>query len=197
MRSITEKEHINGLPRPATRLQRFVVFLPHVFIVLWMWFIFHMSAQPGDVSGEISGGVSHLFMKVWNAVFFQGWNEAEVLQMAEIWDYPIRKLAHMTEFGILAMLVYCGAGRRQEIDAGFGIVSQISGKIKEWFPTHTRYIATWTFTVLYAATDEIHQLFVPNRSGNGFDVCVDATGAFLALGVLWGIFKLNFRYRKR
>ena len=67
------------------------------------------------------------------------------------------------------MLVYWGLGQRA------------------WFPTHTRYIAAWFFAVAYAATDEIHQLFVPDRSGNGFDVCVDATGALLALVVVWGI----------
>ena len=152
-----------------------VAFLKYGVILAWMIFIFYMSAQPGDVSGDISGGVSHLFMKIWNVVFFQGWSEVEVLHMAELWDYPIRKLAHMTEFGILAMLVYWGLGQRME------------EKIRTWFPVHTRYVSAWIFTVIYAATDEIHQLFVPDRSGNGFDVCVDATGALLALVVVWGI----------
>ena len=159
----------------------------YVITVLWMTVIFYMSAQPGDISGDISGGVSHLFMKIWNVVFFQGWNEAKVLQMAELWDYPIRKLAHMTEFGILAVLVYRGTGRWRSMVEDDGIVSQLSSKIRTWFPTHTRYIAAWTFSVFYAATDEIHQLFVPNRSGNAFDLCVDALGVFLALGMLWGI----------
>lgn len=152
-----------------------VAFLSYTLIFAWMIFIFYMSAQPGDVSGDTSGSVSHLFMKIWNVVFFQGWSEAEVLHMAELWDYPIRKLAHMTEFGILAMLVYWGLGQ------------PMGERIRTWFPTHTRYITAWIFTVIYAATDEIHQLFVPDRSGNGFDVCVDAVGALLALVVVWGI----------
>lgn len=151
----------------------------HILVIIWMIFIFYMSAQPGDVSGDISGTVSHLFMKVWNGIFFQGWSEAEVLHMAEVWDYPIRKLAHMTEFGILAMLVYWVLGNYkvflQDADTGIG----------KWIPAHTRYIATWIFAVIYAVTDEIHQLFVPDRSGNAFDVCVDATGALLGLLVVW------------
>ena len=152
------------------------IIVAHALVIAWMSFIFYMSAQPGDVSGDISGGVSHLFMQVWNAIFRLDWSEVEILQMAEFWDYPIRKLAHMTEFGILAMLAY-------------------------W--TKGRYMTAWIFTVIYAATDEIHQLFVPGRSGNGFDVCVDAMGALLALLLVWGIprivevCKRRINYRKR
>ena len=145
----------------------------------WMAVIFYMSAQPGDTSGDISGGISHLFMKVWNVVFFQGWNEAEVLHMATLWNYPIRKLAHMTEFAILAMLAFGAMQGILEEAKGIGTV------LTRWFPMHTRYLATWFFTILYAATDEVHQLFVPDRSGNGFDVCVDAFGALVALLVIW------------
>ena len=158
--------------------------LVHVLVVAWMILIFHMSAQPGEVSGDISGSVSHTFMKIWNVIFFRGWNEAEILHMAELWDYPIRKLAHMTEFGILAMLFYGGLRYYEEH------LKKLPG-----IPTRTRYIAAWILTVIYAATDEIHQLFVPDRSGNALDVCVDATGALLALLVLWCFIKLINRKR--
>lgn len=40
----------------------------------------------------------------------------------------------------------------------------------------------WLLAVLYAATDEIHQTFVPGRSGRVTDVLIDAAGA--AVGVL-------------
>ena len=158
--------------------------LSHTIPVAWMILIFYMSAQPGEVSGDISGGVSHMFMKIWNVIFFRGWNEAEILHMAKLWDYPIRKLAHMTEFGILAMLFYGGFRYYGEH------LKRLPGT-----PTRTRYIAAWILTVIYAATDEIHQLFVPDRSGNAFDVCIDATGALLALLVLWCFIKLINRKR--
>lgn len=139
--------------------------ISHILVVAWMLVIFCMSAQPGDTSGEISGSVSHLFMRIWNAVFFQGWSEAEVLHMAQMWDYPIRKLAHMTEFGILAVLMYWALG----------------------YYKNRRYLAAGILTVCYAATDEFHQLFVPDRSGNALDVCVDACGAVIGLLVVAGI----------
>lgn len=158
--------------------KRLIAVCSYVLIFLWMAFIFYMSAQPGDLSGEISGSVSHLFMKVWNGIFRLGWDELEILHMAEVWDYPIRKLAHMTEFGILAILIYWGLGQK--------FLGRVRELLHIWFPAHTRYVVAWFFTVIYAATDEIHQLFVPGRSGNAFDVCVDATGALLALLVVWG-----------
>ncbi len=48
------------------------------------------------------------------------------------------------------------------------------------FPTVARQWL-WFATVLYAATDEIHQLSVPARGGNATDVLIDATGATLGV----------------
>lgn len=46
--------------------------------------------------------------------------------------------------------------------------------------------ARWAFaaTVLYAATDEWHQSFVPGRTGRPRDVAIDAGGAAIALAWL-------------
>ena len=130
-----------------------------------MLVIFMFSAQPGDVSQEISGGLSHLCMQVLNDLFGLGWSDLKELQLAEIWDYPIRKLAHMTEFGILAMLFYWALG-------SYNV--RISGLKK-------RYLYAWLLAIVYAASDEFHQLFVPNRDGNLLDVAVDGIGAMIAL----------------
>ncbi len=40
---------------------------------------------------------------------------------------------------------------------------------------------------LYAASDEVHQLFVPNRQASVVDVMIDTTGAVLGVGLLWGV----------
>ncbi|MEI3612385.1 VanZ family protein [Pseudogracilibacillus sp. SO30301A] len=37
--------------------------------------------------------------------------------------------------------------------------------------------------VLYAISDEVHQLFIPGRSGEVRDVLIDGTGAFIGIGV--------------
>lgn len=74
-----------------------------------------------------------------------------------VWDLVLRKLAHAFEFGLLAALVHRASGS---------------------FP------AAFLGTSAYAATDEIHQLFVQGRSGSPLDWLVDTAGAAIALLVV-------------
>lgn len=154
--------------------------ISHLLVIAWMVVIFSFSAQPGDESADLSGTISHLFMRVWNWVFGFGWDEAKVLAMTEIWDCPIRKLAHMTEFGILVVLIFLAIRYYRQIDS-----------------RKKHFGFSWLGAVGYALTDELHQRFVPGRSGNLFDVCVDAAGALLALVVVYVGLNLLIRIRKR
>ena len=43
-----------------------------------------------------------------------------------------------------------------------------------------RILIGFAATVLFAALDEFHQTFVPGRSGNFTDVCIDSIGAVIA-----------------
>ena len=49
---------------------------------------------------------------------------------------------------------------------------------------------------LYACTDEIHQLFVPGRSGEIKDVCIDTCGAFIGALIVYGISKISKNRKK-
>ncbi|MDZ7611938.1 MAG: VanZ family protein [Candidatus Moranbacteria bacterium] len=42
-------------------------------------------------------------------------------------------------------------------------------------------VLAFSLTVIYAASDEIHQSFVENRAGRATDVAVDATGGLLGV----------------
>ena len=73
------------------------------------------------------------------------------------WDLVLRKLAHTAEYAILGALLV-RATERAGLAFGLG--------------------------VLYAVSDEIHQLFVPGRHGAPLDVVIDAVG--VAVGIaLW------------
>jgi VanZ family protein len=39
------------------------------------------------------------------------------------------------------------------------------------------------FCVLYAVSDEVHQLFVPGRGAQVTDVLIDNAGAFVGIGI--------------
>ncbi len=76
-------------------------------------------------------------------------------------DFVVRKIGHMLVFAILALLLWHAlAGtmaRRRSAACAFAL------------------------TVLYAASDELHQGLVAGRHPSAFDVGVDATGALIAL----------------
>lgn len=75
-------------------------------------------------------------------------------------NFIIRKLAHLTEFGILAVLVW----RALE-------------------PKRMAYAGAWLFATVYAMTDEWHQSFEPGRTATPRDVAIDSCGALIALMV--------------
>jgi VanZ family protein len=72
-----------------------------------------------------------------------------------VWDLILRKLAHVTEYAILAALLV-RATQRPSIALALG--------------------------ALYAVSDEFHQTFVRGREGRPRDVVIDSVG--LVIGVL-------------
>jgi VanZ family protein len=85
----------------------------------------------------------------------------------------VRKAAHLTEYGILAALLWRT------------IRNTHAGKTHFWSWAD----AGWTLLIvaLYAASDEFHQSFVPTREASVRDVLIDCTGALLALLCLWSL----------
>jgi VanZ family protein len=73
------------------------------------------------------------------------------------WDLMLRKLGHAAEYAVLgALLVRATGGSYSALGLGLA----------------------------YAASDELHQAFVPGRVGSPLDVLLDAVG--LAIGIaLW------------
>jgi len=87
--------------------------------------------------------------------------------MLRLMHIGIRKLAHITEFGVFSITVFHGirAGR--------------SGWSLKWA------LATLVIAVAYASLDEWHQSFVPLREPRLRDVAIDAFGALSAQTLVW------------
>lgn len=75
-------------------------------------------------------------------------------------DFVLRKIAHMSEYGILTFLFFRAAA--QKLSHRKSIVFSI------------------IFSISYSLTDEYHQLFVAGRSGSLMDVFIDTIGIFSA-----------------
>ncbi|TKJ41672.1 hypothetical protein CEE37_03645 [candidate division LCP-89 bacterium B3_LCP] len=100
---------------------------------------------------------------VWLSVIFllSTYSKAIIPQGKYIsWD----KLAHVVEFGILGYL----AARTAYF------------KGSEWLRRNWFWVSV-LFGILYAASDELHQYFVPGRFASEFDVLADSVGAIVGV----------------
>jgi VanZ family protein len=85
--------------------------------------------------------------------------------------WVFRKLAHLTEYAILAWLWWRALQQPKRSDVGrwsWRVAGLALGAV-----------------VLYAASDEWHQTFVANRTGSVRDVGIDTLGGALGLATLW------------
>lgn len=87
--------------------------------------------------------------------------------------FAVRKCAHLTEYAILAFLVWCALRKPKWGDT----------RPWEWSQAG---VALWV-AALYASTDEFHQTFIPTREGCVRDVLIDTSGAIAGLLVLWAL----------
>jgi VanZ family protein len=50
-------------------------------------------------------------------------------------------------------------------------------------------LAAFLLSIMFALSDELHQVYVPGRSAGFFDVFTDAAGAALAVLILWKFYR--------
>ena len=138
-------------------------------LLLWMTVIFSASSDRASFehSSRIIGPLLH-----W---VFPHITERTVHSVV----FLVRKLAHLTEYAILAWLIWRLLANRRSPSVPSG------------------HSADFGFTVmivfLYAASDEFHQRFVPSREASLGDVLLDTAGGLLALILL----RVLGRWRRR
>lgn len=141
-----------------------------------MVLIFCFSAQSGGESGSLSDAIARMLA----SAFVGGFDNMPIEQQTQIiaqMSWPIRKTAHASEYACLAMslVITCWqiAAWRHETREGARLC-----------PRRVPFVGMTAFViaVLYACSDEIHQLFIDGRAGRFSDVLVDASGA--AIGCL-------------
>ena len=146
-----------------------------ILAVTWMVVIFSFSERQGDESEEqsIKAGmmVCHVFVPG-----FDDLSKQQQIHMAQAIDHPVRKTAHATEYAMLAGLV----------------LGAVTVSIIRW----KNVLVSVCIAVLYASTDELHQLFVPGRSGQVKDVLIDGCVAVIGALIIWGISYLIHKKKK-
>jgi VanZ family protein len=92
----------------------------------------------------------------------------------------VRKCAHLAEYAVLALLLW--RALRQESAQDY----------PAWRWSKAGLVLA--LVALYAASDEIHQAFVPSREASIWDVLLDTSGAAFGLLCLWGFGRSRKRW---
>lgn len=146
-------------------MKKFIILLkPLSFLpaICMMCLIFSFSSQTGTESGSLSHKISYAIADFGSDLFQKDLTVDELEKYADKLEYPVRKLAHMTEYFIFAIFVafplylYGLRGLPLLLTAGI-------------------------FCVIFAATDEYHQSFVAGRGPSVTDVGIDSIGVLIAL----------------
>ena len=151
-----------------------------ILAIIWMCVIFFFSAQAKEESSVVSEGFSYRIVSSTGLLFHLHIDEEQIREMARAIEYFVRKSAHMAEYAILAILFYVWIGRWQ--------ITRLR-----------RSFAATVMAVIYAGSDEFHQLFVAGRAGTFSDVLIDSAGVALGLAVLLlaeNVIELLRRHRK-
>lgn len=133
-----------------------------LLVIIWMGIIFYYSSKPAIESDTQSFQAIDVINHILNLLGVKA-------QLAvEKWNFIIRKFAHAFEYALLGGLLH------------LAFSASCFTKIKT-------LVFSLIISIIYASTDEIHQLFVPGRTGKVTDVMIDTCGALAGLLFMAGI----------
>lgn len=165
-----------------------------IFLIFLYCLIFSFSEQDGEASGGLSRMISEKCVAFLNLISGKKWTELMMNSLTEYFENPIRKIAHFCEYALMGVLLFgiwypwIGLKRGEKV-----LANDTKGKK---IPLLVKIIIPWVF--LSAALDEIHQLFVPGRYGNVWDVLLDtAGGCFGLFCCMWGVKYMLHKRKKR
>lgn len=144
--------------------------LPWVPALAWMGVIYSLSAQPAPESASLSIGLSDVLLDAVRNI------SPGLKTDPEAFNEALRTAAHFGIYHILGVLLLPAVWLRWRKDA---------------------ILTTLAIGILYAVSDELHQLFVPGRGAQLTDVLVDATGALTGALLAYWILILAMRRKKQ
>ena len=135
-----------------------------ILVIIWMLVIFNFSSQNGTKSTKTSGVVTSMVVNVTTSVTNKDIPREEVKKKVEDSTFLVRKTAHFTEYLILGILVLQLLSDYTKINKRMLIVSLI-------------------ICYLYAVSDEVHQIFIPDRTAKVLDTFIDGAGSLVGITI--------------
>lgn len=158
-------------------------FRRYIFIflsILVLLFIFLNSAQVSETSTDFSRGVTRWIL----SHFVSGFDELDAAgqqRIVEQFNNIVRKAAHFSEYALLGFVVtllFCQYPRFEESRGRLILLAVVC-------------------CMVYAVTDEVHQLFVEGRTGRVLDVLIDTAGSAIGSSLAFAIHIISVKLRKQ
>jgi VanZ family protein len=130
-------------------------------VLIWMTLIFSASSD-----SHSSERTSRFFEPILHRLFPR-LSQAHIEEIHHL----IRKGGHLTEYAVLALLLWRAVRQPRKNDP------------RPWKWDEAGLALSLVFC--YAASDEFHQIFVPTRTAQVSDVMIDTVGGAVALTLVW------------
>ena len=149
-----------------------------VLVFLMAGVIFSFSSQPAKKSDSLSKGFTRKVIDTLPQTKHK--TDAEKKKIVNNINHFVRKSAHFTAFFFFGLFLLCAMMLTYSEKYGILKILLISAII----------------ALLYAISDEVHQMFVPKRGPQIKDVCIDFSGSLLSFIVVMTIRKIKSLFKK-
>lgn len=144
--------------------QKQMMILSWTAVLLWLILIFSLSAQPAEQSNKLSKKVTEIIIDTIDQVATLDIEKHTTMDLIKQFNHIVRKYAHGGIYFMLGVLMV-NAWRRSGVR------------------NFKALLFSFVLCVIYAISDEVHQLFVPGRGAQVLDVLIDSAGAMVGIGM--------------
>ena len=157
-----------------------IKYIKCIIAIICCIIIFSFSAVPATASTKQSKGLTYNVIKLLNG---NKLTEKELVKLTKRVNPVIRKIAHFSIYMILAIFTYM-------------FIEELNIKSKsEKERLRKNILYTCIFCLIYAIFDEIHQIYVPGRTGKVIDVIIDTLGACTGITII--LIRNKFNYKNK
>lgn len=151
---------------------KFFRILSVVLLISWMIMIFNLSAENAKASSRTSGIIVDKAIAIL-VPEYESLSNTEQHDIRENFQFIIRKAAHFTIYGILGVLAFLSMATYKNIPLVF------------------RFLSPALVCLIYSVSDELHQRFVPGRSGELRDILIDFCGSLIGITAVFWLTRLK------
>ena len=148
-----------------------------ILLVIWLVIIFMFSCENASESTKTSSGFTMKIINITDKTINLDLNKEEKEKLLDKMFIFVRKVAHITEYFILGLLVI--------------------NVFKDYFKLSNKLLGlSILFCLLYSISDEFHQIFVPGRTGKIIDLIIDSIGYVFGILIYYSILRKRIHEKK-